>query len=826
MPDGERQPTRRPSTAPATATAQEAMLVCPECGTAHHPRFFEMHLRLVHRIYSFRGVRRSYNDTLAVLLDALTAPKPDAEAWTVLKTLADEEQKERSAYFLTTLLGQRLARLDPERRGPIVDALGQLLVAQRVSAEFVATLATDAESAARHLALAVMAHGNDTLDPSLYQPLRGLILDRRLPFDAQIGAMTTLLHNVGPDSLLAKEFLQKFVGGLGKAKSIERLRQLEERTGKSAAIDSLCADLEDKLRMTCPRCAVQLRKPEMEDHLWNEHRLVLEGRRVREPWNLIEEWAKSLQGKPDAEVMERCRTLALRLDPENGAARLQRLYLSAGVGDEDTRRALLEEARQRHASLCPTCFTLVPVPREAVPVALEQRRGRLYAKGVCVELSDKGWQTTLEVRTPDRIIYQGREPRRYWTMNGARVLLVGTCVLLSLLCACLMPTSYQLALGLTVAYLLTAAIMEAIVRELWKERVPIDDRVFDFTWRYVVPRLHADGYRLDDSAFIAALVRATPAGRGSVVRAPLLQDLVQRTEVAVRDGQGPPEHLAALRRLLIADAVAAGADPVPLVLAQLTRCFEGNLTLSYAEQFLRDWNADWWTAGNRARLRVLLCDRAFEAGFEVADLLDSAETAPSLRTILAIDEPEQLAGLRYLWSLRATRPWDKFGETETIFEIAARAEGAALLVQYPDVLLVQQAMEWRVAGDGGRGRMGPARIYLCLRGVVLQDLLYTSPPNLIELTERKDEFSLVLGKGLFKSHDNLDGLVKRMERWFRYWFNEFLPQTRIALTWHAPNRAAVLRAWGAVLCPECKHYFMARHGEVGVAVDESSGKTA
>src|SRR5262249_3570671 len=157
---------------------------------------------------------------------------------------------------------------------------------------------------------------------------------------------------------------------------------------------------------------------------------------------------------------------------------------------------------------------------------------------------------------------------------------------------------------------------------------------------------------------------------------------------------------------------------------QLVRCFEGNLTLAYAEQFLGDWDVTWWTAGVRARLRVLLCDRAFEAGFEVADLLESAELAPSLRTILAIDEPEQLAGLRYLWSLRATRPWDKFGQAETVFEVAAHAEGGALLLQYPDVLLVQRESAWRLAGDGGRGKVGPARIYLCMRGVVLQDVLY------------------------------------------------------------------------------------------------------
>lgn len=764
---------------------------------------------------------------VTVLLGALTAAKPDPAAWTALQSLA-AEQKERGNPYLATLLGQHLNRIEPTRRAAAIDALAKLLVAQQVSALLTATLASDAELSARHLALAVLGHWHGALDPSLLQPLRGLILDRRLPLDAQLGALTTLLRGTGPDSLLAKEMLQKFVGGLGKAKSIERLRQLEERAGPSAAIDALCGELEERLRMTCPRCAAQLRKPEMEQHLWDEHRLVLDGRRVREPWNLIEEWARSLRGRPDAEVLIRCQELAARIDPAGGAERLQRIYAAAGVAGEETRRALLEEARRHHRSLCPACYAEVPVPREAPRVTLEQRQGRLYAKGFCVELSEKGWRTTLEVRTPERVLYHGREPWRRWTMNGARALLVGSCVLLALLCGCwpLPRPDFMLSLpfALTTTYLLVAVVMEVIVRQVWKPRVPINDRVFDYTWRFLVPRLHAGGYRLEDSAFAAAIVRATPAGRSSVGRAPLLQELVQHTEAAVRDGQGPAEHLAALRRLLIADAAAAGADPVPLVLAQLARCFEGNLTLAYAEQLLRGWDASWWTPGTWARVRVLLCDRAFEAGFEVSDLLDSAKTAPSLAAVLEINKPQQLAGLRYLWSLRATRPWDKFGEAETIFEIAARAEGAALLLEYPDLLLVQQAPAWRIAGDSGRGKLTPARILLRLSGVMLQEVLYTSPPNFVELTERKDGYYLVLGKGLFRSQDDLDDLAKRMERWFRYWFNEFLPQAPNALTWQAPDRAAVLRAWGAVACPECKRILMAKAGEVGVLVGDSSGK--
>jgi hypothetical protein len=107
---------------------------------------------------------------------------------------------------------------------------------------------------------------------------------------------------------------------------------------------------------------------------------------------------------------------------------------------------------------------------------------------------------------------------------------------------------------------------------------------------------------------------------------------------------------------------------------------------------------------------------------------------------------------------------------------------------------------------------------------MLQEVLYTAPPNFVELLERKDGYQLVLGKGLFRSQEKLDGLTTSMERWFRYWFNEFLPQAPSALGWRAPDRTAVLRAWGAIACPECKRILMAKPGEVGVLVGETAAK--
>src|SRR5205807_2326284 len=91
------------------------------------------------------------------------------------------------------------------------------------------------------------------------------------------------------------DVLTALVAGLGKARAVERLRELEQQAGSSPALDDLCARLEDQVRMQCPRCPVKLRRAEMIRHLWGEHGLLLDGRRVREPWRLIEDWLEDYQ---------------------------------------------------------------------------------------------------------------------------------------------------------------------------------------------------------------------------------------------------------------------------------------------------------------------------------------------------------------------------------------------------------------------------------------------------------------------------------------------------------------------------------------------------
>jgi hypothetical protein len=821
MPDGENSQARLLGS--AAAAAPEVLLVCPECRTSFPPSVFETHLRQVHRIYQFRGVRRSFNDTFAALLDALLLEPPDGEAWRTLSAIAVEEHGSRADNFLALTLGQLVQRVGPDRRKAVINALGAL-IGREGAARLAVTLASGPEILPRQLALIVFANLPQPIDSVLLGPLRDLLLDRRLHPESQFAALAAALRTFGDDGPLAEQLLRTLVRGRGKAKAIERLRRFEHFAGKHPLIDALCEKLENRLRMSCPRCARQLRRRKMIEHLWNEHRLVLEGRRVREPWSLLEEWVDLYREKQRPELLERCRTLVQRLDTDEDQRRFRRLLLARGIADEEARRVLTEEAAEQHAACCPWCYGLVPVPREVPPLRLNLYRGRLSAGGYCIEASERGLLTLLDIVTPERRIYQGREPGRLLTQRGAMIVFVGPLVLLALLWSFGVFNVGIQPIGPVFAILLLALLVHLLTYWLWRPRVPAALRARNYAWTMLAPRLHANGYSLEDSAFLAGLANLSGGDGYGPLRAALLPDLVKRTENALTMGLAPPGHLAALRRLMIEDAVARGADPVPLIFDLLARCFEGRFSLRFADHLLAGWESSWWTPGNLIRLRVLLCDRAFETGFEVRNLLDAGQNAPALGRVLGTDNVPNLAALRLLWSLRPTRPWDRCGNPLTVFDLAVDPQHADLLGRFPDLLLWQIEPEWLVAAPGDTDPK-PVQVLFCVRGLFLQNVLFSSPPRVVEVNARWRYNDLIIGEQRFRSSGPLDMLALRMERWFRYAFSEFLPGLPRVEKWQAPDRLAILRAWGAVSCPECRRQLLPRVGQIGIALEGPESET-
>lgn len=799
----------------------EPALLCPECSAP--VEHLEAHLRQAHKIYELRGARRSYDATVAVLLSSLLSSRHDPEAWDVLASLAREDHGDRAERFLASLLGGALGRLPQERRASAAESLGQV-IAGAGAVQLIAVLAADAESLCRQVALCALASLPPPLLPFLVAPLRGLLLDRRLPSEQQLAAAAVLMRAAVPDSPLAAEVLETLITGLPKPRAIERLRQLQQLTGATPAIEALCDQIEEKARMTCPRCGAQHRKPDMVQHLWQNHRLVLDGRRVRDPWGVVEEWIDAYKARKDPALLERCHTAASRIDPDRGPSRLRRLLLARGINDPQARQALLEEAQRTQVSLCPYCFADVPLPPQAPPYQVNVYRGRISARGYRVELSDPALRSHLEIETPSGVVLSGTEPGRHWSARAIASLLAAPLVVLALILSVGPMRDYA---PLVPVLLLLALAFAAwrLGRWLGTPSAPIEARARAFTWSILVPRLHEGGFRLEDSCFLAGLAELSRGRRGAAQRATLLPRLVQMTTKAVTESLAPPSHLARIYRLQIEDAAYSGSDPVPLVAQALGRCLDGRLPMEFASALVEGWDSDWWTRGSEARLRVLFCERAFAEGFEVRDLLELARRVPLLGRVLASSRPEALAGLRLVWAWRDERPWRRCGKCLTAFEVAAGPQYGRSLGRQPDLLLLQEEPTWPLLGHR-EDEPEPVRIALSPRGLLLQEVLFTADPLLIDQINRPGGTEITMGDHRFRARGRLPDLAPRLKEWFRYAFDDFLRRLRQPLDWEASDRMAIPRALGAKPCPSCERHLLPQAGAFGAALDKETTNAA
>jgi hypothetical protein len=735
-------------------------------------------------------------------------------AWETLTALVRTEPGTPEDPALAERVYRAFKGVDRDRRNDALTALAEAVAANGTASRLISALAALRRKTARYLAVLLAARLPVPLDAAVAVPLAPLLADRRIPTDARVGATAALLRVVDPAGPAVPVLLQAITRGIGKARALRRLRRLQRKTGPHSAIEQLATRLRDTLRVRCPRCGVAISRPQMAQHLWRKHQLILEGLRVREPWKLIEEWVDLSTQGGDATLLGRCQALAAQLDPANGLLRVYRMFLRKGINLDEARDTLQDDAFQRGACLCPRCFAAVSVRDEPSARPLNVSHGRIASPGYHVEVADHGFLARLEIEMPGDVVYRGPEPLWRLTRAGATLLIVGPPVVTALVVAVLL-TVFHLPALVPVAVLLALALLACVfVRWRWRPRSDLLDRAIHYAWTLLVPALHEEEFSPADSEFIAGLALTSINHGEPLARARVLEHLLTVTERAVTAGTAPVAHLAVLWRLATEDALLGGHDPARWVTTQVARCFDGKLPLAFAQHLLAEWESNCWTRVNLARLRVLLCDRAFEAGFEVGDLADLGRVVPALADAMQIDDLHGLLQLRLLWSLRPTRPWDRCGEATTVFELAPEPERARkVLGEYPEVIL---------ASDG------PPSAILTTRGVVFRSTLLTALPRTLGVRERRTMFGagfeLMIDQHRFWFNHDPEPVVNQLMEWLKFYFREFLPRLDEVRGWRSPGLPQALRGPETVHCPECGQALLGRRGEIGAAIRPAEGE--
>ncbi len=801
---------------------EQRPIQCGECGQKVRLLDLETHLRRAHGIFEYQGVRRTYHDLRAFLLDSVCGTSPDFDAWNTLLAIAREKYADEADRRLVTWIGHRLEEVDAQQRPLTVAALAEV-VATGAGAKLLPALslpykAADFQAISRHLALEIAGRLPPPVPRAVVESLHPLLADKQIPRATRQAAVAALLRSTGPAGPAARALLMAYLATSGKLRAIDKLHELEERVGQVAEIDALAAQLEDQVRMNCPRCGMELPRLQMVDHLWDEHRLVLEGRRVREPWRLIEDWIEDYRLERDAAVLDRCRDLARRLEGPDGLHHLQRLLLRHGIEDREAMAILREQARQAGASLCPHCLAHVPVqePPE-LPPPLTFDENKLEGHDFRLEVSEGGLRPWLEIQTPRGLVVARKEPDRGLTRNGVLAVVIVPIAVASFLLTEFV-TRGQMSPALVVAVALGVALfLGGLVFLLWPAAVNLRDRLVHHAWTLLVPRLCKEGLTGDDADFLAGLARISPGLGQAGQRSRALETVLEDLQALVRKHPDLHPHLAAVARLYRDES--PDNDPLPFLADQAELCFTAKLPLSYAGLLLGDLfgvrseeSPGWWTPGVRARLAVLLCDRAFSAGLEVSDVVDLGRACPALGKVMAVDEIDILSQRRLLWSFRASKPWEKNGPAATVFQLAREENeeeiGDHLWERFPDLLLALKKMP----------------VYLCGRGLWFERTWIADMPGTIEVIARKDaSYELVIDEHRFRFDDDPSGLADRLERWCRYYFRDFLPQAGAVGAWEAADVVRRLIKVNGTPCPDCRKLVIPRLGEIGVSMETGRG---
>ena len=706
-----------------------------------------------------------------------------------------------------------------ERKIRAVDDLAAAIVAADAASPFLVRLA-ETDRHGQRLALEIALRLPLPLHASICRLLLPMIGSAHFAVPLRLSVGIQCLRSLPTESALGGEMLRSLIRSLSPSRAVERLRFIQHRLPGHTQVDRLCSELEKKAAISCPRCSVRLQRPELVMHLWQQHRLLMEGNRVLEPWRLIANWLREYAETGKRALLERGSELAQQLDPQGGLTRVHRLLLSTGMSNEEAQANLTKQAQTRRASLCPHCYALVHQEREPLPSPLNVSRGRITSHGYTVEVSDRNIQTHLYIATPEEVLLEGKEPGLGLTERGAVLLLVGPLVMAAAITALVLPPRIVAPL-LPVALLLLGALL-VYLRLRLKRNASADatDRAIDRAWEYVVPEIQRTPAADNNADFLASLAVSSIGLGTPSVRESSLERACKWTLDRVTKGELPSEDLTALRCLEMDDAIRQGRDPLPILAREVGNALSGALPMQYAEQLLEAWPDAARDRGQRARLRILICARAFEAGLEPQDLRALGRLSPALGEAFASEDLAGLSRLRWIWDSRSKRPWQKQGSATTVFDLARYpALGGQYLEERPDLLLFQPM-------SAGSGSEAGSPILICEEGVVYRGIVIDDLETTIAARPamKGGGYDLIIGKKRLHFSQKPGLLESRLIGWMRFLFRNLLPGATNLVDLGSPVRLRKFRKQKTIQCPECGHSFLALRGDVGLLTDVEAAR--
>src|SRR5260370_11271004 len=122
------------------------------------------------------------------------------------------------------------------------DAIMPILVGQSKHATY--------EQLGRRISLELAGRLPAPVSSEIIERVKPLLADKDMPRKGRQRAVLVLLRTTGRTGPTTLALLRAFVADSGKLRALEKLHQLEQRFGQAPAIDELCRELEDLVRIS------------------------------------------------------------------------------------------------------------------------------------------------------------------------------------------------------------------------------------------------------------------------------------------------------------------------------------------------------------------------------------------------------------------------------------------------------------------------------------------------------------------------------------------------------------------------------------------------
>jgi hypothetical protein len=647
-------------------------------------------------------------------------------------------------------------------------------------AVFILRLLNESITPARRIGLELIP-GMSGITANLRRHSREALRDGRLPHAVRLAATKALLRGLDPNGKGTALLLRAYVAGLGRKRILERLDEVAKEFDNPPAMEVVRAELRTLEKLRCPRCGSLRRRKNMSDHLWNRHQMLLVGHRARTATQALDE---RLAVQPPAAAL----------------VEFHRDLLGKGLHDEEAIAQLRREAAERDESVCPHCFAFVPVTEPPALQPAEVASGRISADGCLVALGEAGGKPRLRIQSDTKTVFSGPDPESSDAPTICRRWAV-VCAIAGIVAAVVLPVPWHL-LSVPAAVLSAAALLSLAYR--WSQN-PYDPlaRVIDIAWQRLIPEL-LPGNAMARFA-LASVGRGSPKSRSAV-----LAKAITDVEQAASLGAVFANVASPLWWLQFADD---RGDPVPALIRRFRRCIDGEMLVSAAAGVFDLWWRDRPSRADRARMRALLGEQAFESGLGVWDIVELGRAFPPLGSVLATDDIDGLARLCHVWEQRLIRPWQPCGPAATIFELARNAElSAQVLDSASDLLLYHRlpALDDQPAEP----------LFLCHRGMVFRDAVLREPPGDIRVRHceewRGGGYEVRLGPHRLRFTDPPGLVVEKLKIWASFFLGDFLPRAEKVLKYRASDRLGNVLGQFVVKCPACTKSVIPLVGRVGV----------